>query len=122
MGEKCTLGVRRIEALIGQLDARMKKEIADKCPGVSDSQILEEIQQKHPGITKAIALLEKHGFKVQYSRYDSGSDNLFRLTYEYLKRDDSEIRNAIQLRYREKADRLWLVDTLEDAQKIMSEE
>lgn len=120
MGEKFTLGVRRIEALINQLDQKQKKEIFEKCPGVSDEDILKEIYKHYPSVKKAMDLLEKHGFKVQYSRYDDKS--LFAKTFKSLRKDDSEIRRAVEKKYSDRKDRLWLADTLEDVQKIMSEE
>ena len=118
MGEKFVLGVRRIEALIEQVNAKEKEAINHATagrPSFHEAAIAE--LDKKGDIQKAIKLLEAYGGEVEWRVYnrDTEYSRAYRNAEKRLTLDNTELRK----KYQEARNALWLADSLEEVQEIM---
>jgi hypothetical protein len=109
MGKLNVLGAQRVKALIEILKGKMKEEL-DALPNPYNHQVQEKI--------KANINVCGYTYDEIYSLKEK-ADKLFTDALNEIRKESDEQRKQIQNKYKDKENKLWLCETLEEAKEIV---
>lgn len=135
MAQLKILGAQRVKALTAILEKQRDEEIRELSKGLMSPEDKENIARKHFGVSEVYAELKKKSEEIkelnekyrevtgyyfsvnQSSDYRSGLD--FNNYVRTIKDPVAEEIQRVKREYEEKANSLWLCETLEEAKEIV---